>query len=63
MLWERIFEAQGFTGGTSGKDIHLDKKGNITHIGLTKIPLFSPVIGGNDVYVVKMDAKKFLLKK
>ena len=63
MLWERIFEAQGFTGGTSGKDIHLDKKGNITHLGLTKIPLFSPVIGGNDVYVVKMDAKKFLLKK
>ncbi len=63
VLLERILEAQGFTGGTSGKDIHLDRKGNITHLGLTKTPLFGQVIGGNDVYVVKMDEKKFLLKK
>lgn len=63
MLWERIFEAQGFTGGTSGKDIHLDKNGNITHLGLTKTPLFGPVIGGDDVYVVKIGAKEYLLKR
>ena len=62
VLFERILEAQGFTGGTSGKDIHLDRKGNITHIGLTKVPLFGQVIGGNDVYIIKMEAKKFLLK-
>lgn len=62
VLFERILEALGFTGGTSGKDIHLDRKGNITHIGLTKVPLFGQVIGGNDVYIIKMEAKKFLLK-
>lgn len=60
MLCERIFEAQGFTGGTSGKDIHIDKKGNITHLGLTGTPLFGRLIGEKDVYIVKIDINKYL---
>lgn len=54
MLWDKTFEADGFSGGTSGKDIHIGKYGSLTHTGLTGTPLFGPVIGGHDVYVVKM---------
>ena len=60
MLWERIFEAEGFTGGTSGKDIHIDKKGNITHLGLTGTPLFGQLKGEKDVYIVKININKYL---
>jgi hypothetical protein len=54
MLWEKTFEAEGFSGGTSGKDIRIDDEGNLTHIGLTGAPLFGPIIGGHDIYIVKM---------
>lgn len=55
MLWEKTFEAEGFSGGTSGKDIRIDDEGNLTHIGLTGAPLFGPIIGGHDIYIVKMN--------
>jgi len=51
MLWEKEFE------GSSGKDIIVDDKGNFTHIGLSREPLFGPLSGGADVYVVKMNLK------
>lgn len=57
MISEKTFEAPGFKGGTSGKDIHIDNKGNLTHTGLTGTPLFGPVTGEHDIYVVKMSIK------
>lgn len=57
LLWQKTFEAQGIEGGTSGKDIHINNDGTLTHIGLTHVPLFGPLWGGDDVYVLKMGLK------
>lgn len=58
MLWEKFFEVPGRTGGTSGKDVNFDSKGNFTHLGLTGFDLFGPTIGGHDVFIVKMSLPK-----
>jgi hypothetical protein len=54
MLWERKFVAKGIYGDTSGKDVSLDNKGNIIHVGLTGANLFGPLIGEHDFYIVKL---------
>lgn len=55
MLWEKTLEASGFSGGTSGKDLHVGDRGDLTHTGLTGTPLFGPLTGGHDVYIVKIN--------
>src|SRR5512133_258095 len=35
MIWEQNFESSGDNGGKSGKDVTIDEKGNIYHIGHT----------------------------
>lgn len=57
LKWEKIFEGEGNNGGASGKDVHVDKRGNLTHVGLTGKPLMGPNIGQHDAYVVKMSIK------
>lgn len=54
LVWERKFIAQGKNGDTSGKDVNIDKRGIISHLGLTGANLFSPNIGEHDVYFVKL---------
>jgi len=52
--WEKKMIEEGKPGDASGKDVSVDKHGNIYHIGLTGIGLFGEHIGSNDVYVVKL---------
>jgi hypothetical protein len=54
LLWERKFTAVGKILGTSGKDVSIDKKGNIYHVGLTGANMFGPLNGENDAYLVKL---------
>jgi hypothetical protein len=54
LLWERKFTAVGKILGTSGKDVSIDKKGKIYHIGLTGANMFGPLKGENDAYLVKL---------
>jgi hypothetical protein len=54
LLWERKFIAVGKNSGTSGKDVSIDAKGNLYHMGLTGANIFGPLIGENDVYLVKL---------
>lgn len=53
LLWENTFIGGG-SGSASGKNISLDNRGNIYHLGLTLTNLFSSSIGGSDVYLVKL---------
>lgn len=53
-VWERKFIAQGKNGDTSGKDVNIDKRGIIYHMGLTGANLFSPNNGEHDFYIVKL---------
>jgi hypothetical protein len=54
LLWERNFIAVGKNLATSGKDVGFDNKGNFYHMGLTGANLFSTLIGGSDIYLVKL---------
>ena len=54
LLWERNFIAKGKNLATSGKDVGFDNKGNFYHMGLTGANLFGPLIGGSDIYLVKL---------
>jgi hypothetical protein len=58
LLWEQTFAALGKNGGTSGKDITIDNKGNIYHMGLTGANLFGSSFGEHDVYLVKYKPDK-----
>jgi hypothetical protein len=58
MLWERNFIALGNNGGTSGKDITFDNRGNFIHLGLTGANLFGALTGEHDVYLVKFKLDK-----
>lgn len=54
LLWERNFIAKGKNLATSGKDVGFDNKGNFYHMGLTGANLFGTLIGGSDIYLVKL---------
>ncbi len=58
LLWERNFKARGLNNDTSGKDVLIDDKGNITHLGLTGANLFGPLAGEGDVYIAKFRLDK-----
>jgi hypothetical protein len=58
LLWERKFAAKGNESGTSGKDVSLDNKGNIYHLGLTGANLFGNLIGQHNFYLVKLRLDK-----
>jgi hypothetical protein len=62
LLWEQNFAALGKNGGTSGKDVTLDNRGNFYHMGLTGANLFDTLSGEHDVYLVKYRLEKNLLK-
>lgn len=53
-LWERNFVARGSGLATSGKDVNLDHKGNIYHMGLTGANMFGTSHGEADIYLVKL---------
>jgi hypothetical protein len=54
LSWEQKFIAEGNNSGTSGKDVNLDTKGNIYHVGLSGANLFGTLIGEHDAYLVKL---------
>jgi hypothetical protein len=56
--WERKFVAEGANGESSGKDVSMDNQGYIYHIGLTGSNLFGDLIGGHDVFLVKLKLEK-----
>jgi hypothetical protein len=58
LLWERNFVARGKNGDTSGKDVSIDNKGNIYHLGLTGANLFGNLNGEHDFYLVKIGLDK-----
>jgi hypothetical protein len=57
MIWEENFESSGDNGGKSGKDVTIDNKGNIYHIGLTGSNMFGHAIGEQDVYLVRLKSE------
>ncbi len=62
LLWERNFIAKGGSLATSGKDVGYDNKGNFYHMGLTGANLFGALIGGSDIYLVKLGLDISFLK-
>lgn len=57
MIWEQNFESSGENGGKSGKDVTIDKKGNLYHMGLTGSNMFGPAVGEQDIYVVRFKSE------
>ncbi|MFN8241421.1 MAG: SBBP repeat-containing protein [Bacteroidales bacterium] len=53
MVWEKTIEKAAGEGGASGKAITLSDDGSLVHAGLTMIPLFGPLTGGSDIYMVR----------
>lgn len=53
LLRERKFTATGNNTGTSGKDVSLDDKAIICHVGLTGGNLFGTMSWEGDVYLVR----------
>jgi hypothetical protein len=58
LLGETKFAAKGKNGDTSGKDVNVDSKGNIYHLGLTGANLFGSSYGEHDFYIVKFRFEK-----
>jgi hypothetical protein len=53
-LWEKSLIAEGDNRDASGKDISIDNKGYIYHLGLTSSSLYGNLIGVDDFYLVKL---------
>ncbi|MEJ2055433.1 MAG: SBBP repeat-containing protein [Calditrichaceae bacterium] len=53
LLWSENHIVQGAGGGTCGKGICIDGKGNIYHTGYTGANMFSDLKGEHDIFVVK----------
>jgi hypothetical protein len=56
-LWTRNSVAAGKFGGTCGKGVCFDSKGNVYHTGLTGGNLFNTILGEHDVFVVKYETE------
>jgi hypothetical protein len=54
ILWEKNIVTENGKEDASGKDVSIDDKGNIVHVGLTGASLYGPQIGSNDVYLIMM---------
>jgi hypothetical protein len=54
LLWEKIIAPENTDGDASGKDVSVDDRGNIIHVGLTQWQLFDKQQGESDFYIVKM---------
>lgn len=54
LLWEKKLIEEGDNRDASGKDISIDNKGFIYHLGLTGSSLYGNQIGDNDFYLVKL---------
>ena len=57
LLWYRNTIAQGKEGGSCGKDICVDRQGNIYHAGYTGASLFSELKGEHDLFLIKLKAE------
>ena len=62
LLWEKNLITDGSNTDASGKDVSIDNKGIICHLGLTASNLFGTLIGVTDFYLVKMKLDKSFLK-
>jgi hypothetical protein len=58
LLWTRNSVASGKFGGTCGKGVCFDHKGNVYHTGLTGGNLFNTVLGEHDIFVIKYEPEK-----
>jgi hypothetical protein len=58
LLWTRNSSASGKSGGTCGKGVCFDRKGNVYHTGLTGGNLFNSIMGQHDIFVVKYEPDK-----
>ena len=54
LLWECNYKAQGPGGGTCGKGICTNQKGDIYHAGYTGANLFSNLEGKHDLFLIKL---------
>jgi hypothetical protein len=52
-LWERNISSAGIKGDSSGKDVSIDRMGNIIQPGLTQSDLFGRSSGESDWFLVK----------
>lgn len=53
LLWEKQLIEEGRNGDASGKDVTVDRNGDIFHVGLTSSDLFGTLRGRSDFYLVK----------
>jgi len=60
-LWEKSLVAESDNRDASGKDISIDNKGFIYHLGLTSSDLFGNLIGASDFYLVKLKIENAFL--
>jgi hypothetical protein len=58
LLWTRNSVAAGKFGGTCGKGVCFDWKGNVYHTGMTGGNLFNSVLGEHDIFIVKYEPEK-----
>ena len=58
LVWIRNSVASGKFGGTCGKGVCIDRKGNVYHTGMTGGNLFNSVLGQHDIFVVKYETGK-----
>jgi hypothetical protein len=58
LVWVKQFVANGKNGGTCGKGVCIDYKGNLYHTGTTGANLFGTNQGDHDVFVIKQELDK-----
>ena len=62
-LWEKNFDSDFNKVDASGKDVTIDKTGNLYTSGLTQGSLFGPLRGDSDFYILKLGLDKKYLNK
>ena len=62
LIWNTNNVIQGEGGGTCGKTICVDSKGNIYHTGYTGANMFSELQGEHDAFVVKFKLDDKMIK-
>lgn len=62
LLWVKNFIASGKKGGTCGKGVCMDNKGNIYHAGTTGGNLFNTNQGEHDIFLIKQEFDKNFTK-
>jgi len=54
LIWEKKIIPEGVKGDASGKNVTIDRLGNIYHVGLTGFDLYGRLSGTHDFYLVKL---------